>query len=200
MAKSGPYPKRPPGLRKPGWSFQTEPELTSPCVKEYTTIPKKVKRLPGVRLLFPFTSGGKVPFALSPLRQQVIRVYPAEAARQRLLPLQVCVPLDDDALGLRRAGTMHRLHQIPHCQCSHCHRLYQPQHPLAVFRWERGRRGQILATPRPHFRLDEIGVRGHRPQQPPGDVMRQTGDFVGKPGPVLLADVGQEDVHRIIPL
>ena len=109
----------------------------------------------------------------------------------------VHLPGDHDPLGLGRTGAVHGFGQIAHGGRAQGQVFDQPQDAHAGSRSaHRSWAAKYFLEPFAGFRGLEVRFRGQGHHQPAGNVLGQPRDFIGKPGDVLLVDIGQQGVDR----
>ena len=131
---------------------------------------------------------------------------PAISLRNFFLALQIGLAPDHDPLGLGRTGAVHGLRAVADGCRSQGDVLDQPQDAHPVLRGHGSDPFQIFLNIGAGPFVAQVFLRGHGDHDSPGDILGEAGDLVGKPGHILLADVGQEHVDfagagfRLVPL
>lgn len=116
---------------------------------------------------------------------------------QLLLVIQIGESIDHDPLSLRGTGPVHGFGPIPYSPGAKGQIFNQPHDPHPVFRGNGIHPFQVLFDVGAYFRVAQIFFGGLGDHEATGNILCQTGDFIGETGNVLLTDVGQKQIDQI---
>ena len=117
---------------------------------------------------------------------------------QFFLHFQVTLTGNHDALCLRAAGTVHGFCPVTDGCRAQAEVFNEAQDFQAVFRRYGRYAFEVFIDIGPDFRIPQVDFRRCRHNQAAGDIFGQADNFIGEPGDVLLAHVGQQQVDEVV--
>ena len=123
--------------------------------------------------------------------------YSTEALRHRLLCFHVHPAGDHDPLRLWGTRAVHRFRQIADGRRPHGQVLDEPEDSHPVLYRDVRLPPAVFLDPTPRLRSFKVLLGGEGHKKPPGDVLGDPGDLIGKTGNVLFMDIGEKGIHHI---